>query len=80
MAAAAMLFFIKRQITGENLYLFLAILLFYGNLLFIYLGFYESFSGMVATFNRVLLPIYPVVVFNLGCVIPELPINQELKI
>jgi len=77
---AALLFFFKRQMKGENLYLFLAILLFYGNLLFIYLFFHNAVNDMVATFNRVLLPIYPVAVFNLGCVIPALTINQEVKI
>jgi len=79
-AAAALLYFFKRQIIGKNLYLFITILLFYGNLLFIYLCFYESVGGMVATFNRVLLPIYPVAVFNLGCVVPMLTINKEIKI
>jgi hypothetical protein len=35
---------------------------------------------MVATFNRVLLPLYPVAVFNLGCILPELKINKENKL
>ena len=79
MAAAALLFFFKRQLTGENLYLFIVIVLFYGNLLFVYLCFFDTVDFMLLTFNRVLLPIYPVVVFNLGCVIPLLAINQEVK-
>jgi hypothetical protein len=77
--AAGCLLFFKRQIGGKNIYLLLAVLLFYGNLLFIYLCFYRAIPDMVATFNRVLLPIYPVAVFNLGCVIPIFAINKELK-
>lgn len=78
--AAGLLFFFKRQISGKNIYLFLAFLLFYGNLLFIYLCFYKAVPEMVATFNRVLLPIYPVAVFSLGCVLPVVSVNKELKV
>lgn len=80
LAVAVLLFFLRRQIARPNLYLLIAILLFYGNLLFIYLCYHNAVSAMVATFNRVLLPIYPVVVFDLGCILPALKINKEIKI
>jgi len=79
-AAVAMVFFFKRQITGENTYLFLAILLFYGNLLFVFLIGLNPQHGITAVFNRVLLPVYPVVVYNLGCIIPALRIDQKIRI
>lgn len=80
MAAAALLLFFRRQMTGNNLYLFMAILIFYGSLLFIYLGSYGTMMSLIDTFNRLLFPIYPVAVFNLGCVIPALRITQEFNI
>ncbi len=81
MAAATLLFFFKRQMTGENLYLFLTILLFYGSLLFIYLGYHgTAVWSLTDTFPRVLFSIYPVVVFNMGCVIPLLKIDQEVEV
>lgn len=80
LAAAITLLFIKRQIAGENLYLLMVIILFYGNLLFIYMGFHGTIGAMVANFNRVLLPLYPVAVFNLGWVAPKLSISPEIEI
>ena len=77
---AACLFFFKRQFKGNNLYLLGAILLFYGNLIFIYLCYHNAVGAMVLTFNRVLLPLYPVVVFNLGCIIPVLTVKKEFEI
>jgi len=80
LAAGTTLFFFKRQLSGRNFYLLAAILLFYGNLLFIYLCFSDTVDFMLLTFNRVLLPIYPVIVFNMGCVLPSLKIDEELVV
>ncbi|MEA3493976.1 MAG: hypothetical protein U9R38_06285 [Candidatus Margulisiibacteriota bacterium] len=79
-AAAAMLFFFRKQLIGANLYLLLAIILFYGNLLFIYSCFHDTVHFMQLTFSRVLLPIYPVAVFNMGCILPILKIDQKVQI
>lgn len=80
LGAAVMIFFFRRQLSGKNLYLFFALLLFYGDLLFVYLGFHSSVSEMAATFNRVLLPIYPIAVFNLACVLPPIKIGRDVNL
>lgn len=80
MVAAVLLFCFKRQIKGENIYLLITIILFYGNLSFIFLFTLNPIYGISGVFNRVLLPIYPIVVFNLGCVLPILAVNKEFKV
>jgi len=74
---AILLFFPRRQLTGQNIYLFITILLFCGNLLFVFLCTFNLNYGISGVFNRILLPIYPVVVFNLGCVLPSLAVNKD---
>jgi|GEM_PF-1727200 hypothetical protein len=79
MVTVGLLCFFKRQITKENIYLLITILLFYGGLLSIFLLTFLNY-GINGVFNRVLLPLYPIVVFNLGCVLPSLSVNKNIKV
>jgi hypothetical protein len=69
---AAALFFFKRLLSRENIYLLISICLFYGMVMFIYLFTQDAYGWLDVTFNRVLLSIYPVAVYTLGCIVPKL--------
>ncbi|MFH1541817.1 MAG: hypothetical protein ABIE84_01860 [bacterium] len=71
-ATAALLVGWHKLINRQNIYLLLTIIMFYGALLFIYLFTGDGWDSMVVSFNRVLLSLYPVMVFTLAVVLPDL--------
>lgn len=68
---AAIIFFFKRLFTGENIYLSLTILLFYGIILFTYLFTSEAYKYTDSSFNRIWLSIYPIAIFTAASIIPR---------
>lgn len=72
---AAMVFFYRKAVLKGNLFLLLSIILFYGMLVFIFLFTDDGYGWFNVSFNRVLLPIYPVAGFYLANLIPKIRIR-----